>query len=251
LKKPIIILPEECVSLDDDDIKAILQHEWRHYLNKDLWIKILSTVLCCVMWWNPAVYLLRSNLDKTLELKCDLDVAKNMNDEETIRYMESIINLGKLLRETEMREGPPVGNFVPLHLSILFVGASAKNIKVADDYYVRFQMMLPLEKRNHKISMMCCAVLVVLFLFSYGFVVQPFIHAYYKDDFFVQVNKNDYVTFKGWETETAYVLYDGDGTYSFYFQGVFWSYIEDDADLESVFRIFGEIPIIYSDTIDE
>ena len=246
LKRPLILLPEKCLGLNDYDIKAILQHEWQHYLNKYLWIKVMNTLLCCIMWWNPAVYLLKNSLDKTLELKCDLDVAKNMSEKEIIRYMESIMNLGKLLSEVEEGEGPVVANPIQSNLSVPFVGVSTERAEVGCDHSVHFRMMLPFERRSHRASVISCVVMVAVFFASYGFVIQPFIHVY-ENDFFVQVDESDYVVFEGAGTETAYIIVSEDGTYSLYFQGVFWGNIESDADLESVLQLFsrfGEMPII-------
>ena len=244
LTNPVILLPEKSLGLCDADIKAILRHEWQHYLNKDLWIKTLTTVLCCIMWWNPAVYLLKSNLDKTLELKCDLDVARYMSDEEKLCYMQSLVNLARILYWDESKEKFHIKVYVPLYLSIPFIGASAKKIKGANDDHNIFQMILPFEKRNHRISVACCVFLLTLFVASYGFVIQPIMYAD-KYDFFDQVYEDDYVVaIPGLEIETAYILLDEDGTRSLYLQGIFMRYIKDDADLEFVLERMGGIPII-------
>jgi beta-lactamase regulating signal transducer with metallopeptidase domain len=235
LRKPVITMPEKCLELSDKDIRAIFRHEWQHYINKDLWIKMIAIVLGYIMWWNPFISRLQRSLQKTLELKCDLDVTRNMSDEDTLEYAESLFNACNKLYEGLLEEEK-----TSVQLSLPFTGASAKNAKSEDDLTRRFRMMLPFEKRNHKISIVCCVFIASLFLLSYGFVIQPYIHVP-KDELWCQVSKDDYVVHKGFTTNDVHILSHENGTYSLYIQSNFATYVED---LETFIQMFGNVPVI-------
>ena len=235
LRKPVIMLPEIIFELSDNDIQAVLYHEWQHYINKDLWLKTLVTVLCCIMWWNLPVLKLKRNIDKTIELKCDLDVTRNMSVEDTFEYAQSLFRIHNLLCDGEPEEETADS------MSIRYEGLSVKSVDDENELHHRFQMMLPFEKRNHKIGIACCTVLTMLFLLSYTFVIQPFIH--FPQDGFCE-NRYVVVEVIGLSDENTHILSHADGTYALYFQGEFDRYIKDEADLENVLRVFGDIPII-------
>ncbi len=91
LVTPHIILPESILEVSENSLHNVLTHEVTHVLNKDLWVKLLVELICCVMWFNPAVYLLRSSIDSSLELRCDYLSTRNMNELEKYRYLSTIM----------------------------------------------------------------------------------------------------------------------------------------------------------------
>lgn len=64
-----ILLPQN--DFTDREIYYILLHEYTHFLNHDIPVKMMASVFCCIFWWNPVAYLLKSDLEQTLEMKCD------------------------------------------------------------------------------------------------------------------------------------------------------------------------------------
>ena len=88
-----IILPEETYS--DSELYYILRHEYTHFLNKDLLLKIFVHLYWCIFWWNPAIYLIKRDLAQILEIKCDLDVTDNMKNEEKAAYLTTIVTMLK------------------------------------------------------------------------------------------------------------------------------------------------------------
>ena len=67
IRKWRIYLPKQ--EYTDKELYYILLHEYTHFLNGDLFIKILLQLFCCIFWWNPIVYLIKKDLDKSLEMK--------------------------------------------------------------------------------------------------------------------------------------------------------------------------------------
>lgn len=88
-----IILPDEDYS--DSELYYILRHEYTHFQNKDLIIKILINIYGCIFWWNPAIYLLKKDLAQILEIKCDLDVTDNMANHNKAEYLATIVTMLK------------------------------------------------------------------------------------------------------------------------------------------------------------
>lgn len=84
-----IILPKKTYS--DLELYYILKHEYTHFQNRDLMIKVLIHMYRCIFWWNPAVYLLERDLSQILEIKCDLDVTDNMGRRDKAEYLTTIV----------------------------------------------------------------------------------------------------------------------------------------------------------------
>lgn len=88
-----ILLPEEEYS--DSQLYYILRHEYTHFQNRDLLIKILIHIYSCIFWWNPVIYLLKKDLAQILEIKCDLDVTDNMPNQKKAQYLATIVAMLK------------------------------------------------------------------------------------------------------------------------------------------------------------
>ena len=88
-----ILLPQREYS--EKELYYILLHESTHFLNRDILIKLMISVFCCIFWWNPAVYLLKADLEQTLEMKCDAAVSRNLDRVEKVVYLRTILNCMK------------------------------------------------------------------------------------------------------------------------------------------------------------
>lgn len=85
-----LLLPHENFSTMELD--CIFRHELTHYRRGDLWYKLLLTLVNGVHWFNPFVYLLVSEAGKALEIACDEEVARNMDEHARMLYGNSILN---------------------------------------------------------------------------------------------------------------------------------------------------------------
>lgn len=88
-----ILLPMEEYS--DSELYYILRHEYTHFQNRDLIIKILIHIYRCIFWWNPVIYLLEKNLARILEIRCDLDVTGSMENRDRAEYLTTIVTMLK------------------------------------------------------------------------------------------------------------------------------------------------------------
>ena len=73
LVHPTLILPRE---LTGQRLKAAITHELMHYRSGDLWIAAWWRVLCCLYWFNPAVWLCFFWARRDCEKACDQRVLR-------------------------------------------------------------------------------------------------------------------------------------------------------------------------------
>lgn len=87
----VILLPKEPYS--SEQLYFILRHEYTHFKNHDLEIKMLLQLFCCIFWWNPCAHLLLRELDQILEIRCDLTVVKGMEKNQKSIYLQTILQV--------------------------------------------------------------------------------------------------------------------------------------------------------------
>lgn len=84
-----IILPDKPYS--ENELYYILLHECSHLKNKDILTKHLINLLCALYWWNPCVYLLKKDLNQSMEIRCDAMVTKGLDDEAKSDYLKVVM----------------------------------------------------------------------------------------------------------------------------------------------------------------
>jgi len=195
--KPVIYLPY--TDFSDGDLRNILMHEWTHFLYKDAWAKLFISLISSVFWWNPFVHILKNELNQTLELRCDLSIISRMDNENRLIYLESIV---KIIKDANNNK---------LYKSHSSMGSTALvAINKDENILQRFNFVLNYDtskNRNMFSSAIVCIFILLSFIASYGFVVQPAHHnptiTEYEDVFSIK-------------PENAYLMLNGDGTYSVY-----------------------------------
>jgi len=159
--KKRIILPDEHYA--DMELYYILLHEYTHFLNRDLIIKMLIHMFCYIFWWNPIVYLLRKDLDQTLEIKCDLHATEKMENCRKADYLTTIV---ATLRRVNGKKNPKI------------LSGTATLVKSSNelDIIERFRMVS--EKhipwgQNKVFTTMWIGIFIIILVLSYSFVIQP------------------------------------------------------------------------------
>lgn len=84
-----ILLPEKMYS--KEELHYILLHEYLHLHNNDFLIKILINTICAFYWWNPFVYLLKKDLNQSMELRCDTLATEGFNKQQCSDYLTVIL----------------------------------------------------------------------------------------------------------------------------------------------------------------
>ena len=91
--RPRIVLPVR--KLEDKELSYIFVHELTHYKQRDMFYKWLIQIVVCVHWFNPFVYLLEKEVNKSCELSCDEKVISVLDDTARREYGDTLISFLK------------------------------------------------------------------------------------------------------------------------------------------------------------
>ncbi len=83
--RPRIILPTH--ELEDKELFYIFVHELIHYKQRDMFYKWLIQIVMCAHWFNPFIYLLEKEVNKSCELSCDEKVISVLDDTARHEYV--------------------------------------------------------------------------------------------------------------------------------------------------------------------
>lgn len=153
-----IILPDK--DYTEAELHYVLLHEYTHFLNHDTVVKLLVTLFCMIFWWNPIVYLLQKDLEQTLEIKCDLSVARTLDEQERAAYLRTILSL---MKQTGRKHR------LPFMATALFQADAQAEIKE------RFVMVMTYsaQRHRHTASAMLTGAFALLLIASYAVLPQP------------------------------------------------------------------------------
>ena len=91
--RPRIILPAH--ELEDKELSYIFVHELTHYKQRDMFYKWLIQIVVCVHWFNPFVYLLEKEVNKSCELSCDEKAISTLDEKAKREYGDTLISFLK------------------------------------------------------------------------------------------------------------------------------------------------------------
>lgn len=210
LRHPVILIPENVYS--EEDYRYVFYHELMHWKEHDMWIKLLVCALNCIFWWNPCSYLLRINLNRTLELRCDQSVSRLLQSPEKLEYIEVLKKTFNSLPTKRKRFR--LGSFTISEFAASpkkFCRNPKKHITVKRaDLIMNTSYQ---KKYNRVIPVVTLIIMTIVFMFSYSFIIQPH----------YDVPKDEIVTDKVTEevsAENSYLVKNPDGTYTLYVDNI-------------------------------
>ncbi|MCL2842490.1 MAG: M56 family metallopeptidase [Oscillospiraceae bacterium] len=225
--KPHIYLPED-VDFTDEELHTILRHEWKHIENKDHLITYFMYLFCCVFWWNPLVYVLKNNVFFTQELKCDY-FAVAMSDEDPQHYVDGILRLCG----AEANDILVTGNML-----------ARSQDEVADRFHLLALRENDKSSKKRTFASVCFYLaLGALFVLSYMFIILP---AHWESDYQHvsdgierPIDHADAdISEEAFRAEEAFLIDNGDGTFSIYIDGQHVGYRTADEMNEDILRFF-------------
>lgn len=143
------------------ELSFILLHEYTHFKKRDSFIKLTAEIVRIIFWWNPLAYLLKSELNAILEMRCDRIVSQDRKQSEARYYLKTILKYASQdIYATARRR--------LFHLSL-----SGEN-----QMKQRFVVLLRYRRRKYRkaVISICLLIVTILVLLTYLFVFQP---AYY------------------------------------------------------------------------
>ena len=211
---PHVLLPESLEDLPDDELSLIFRHEITHFLYHDQWIRLFMEFFCCLLWWNPAVYYLRSSVGNLLEMRCDRQVCEYLSPQQEYQYAETLL---RSIKRTS-----------PRRTYLTAIGYTEHSAGRAFSHRFK-QIVQRSNKRTSKwLSTIFISMTVVLFLGSYTFVIQP-----------ASPGPN-YGGAKLEDTGNVFILQYSDGSLELYMDNRLYGYISLDSLNEDS---FSSIPV--------
>lgn len=189
-----ILLPQN--KFTDRELYYILLHEYTHFLNQDIPVKMMVSMFCCIFWWNPVAYLLKADLEQTLEMKCDVSVARHLDTQGKAAYLRTIV--GAIKQSSTKRPTPYTS-------TALFRTNQELDIKE------RFDMVIYGETIHRRTASQIVMSLlgVSILILSYLIIPQPAFEA----------PKDDEPNALNFDSTNSYIQQDGSGDYWVYIKG--------------------------------
>lgn len=211
--RPAIYFPE--YSYTKRELRYILLHEYTHWRRHDIWKKLFMNIVCVLIWWNPAVYVIRKEVTQLIEFHCDKTLSKDFSDEEIVNYLDI------LLTSFERAQNPLIKTNL---YTIEFVNTSKQ-------YTIRQRFDLLLHRytvtRHRWLPQALIVLLGLAWMFcSYYFIWQTNYDIPERSVRHEEIMDRTVVDISG--KENAYIVEQEDGSYIFYFYGIATEVSADD-----------------------
>ncbi len=219
LIRPTIYLPD--IEFSDSELYYTLLHEWMHYVHKDLWVKLLAEIVCVIYWWNPVIYILKYNLDNTLEIKSDLSLSKGMPEKQKVDYLNNVLNVMNKINRQDSEYA-----YNHIKLGLVAVGRKKNNpIKQRFSYILQAGELEPTKKPT---IVLFYIIMFVMLAVSYIFIIQS---AGMPDEYNGEIEEYTDDALFDVDPDNSYLVEEPDGTYSLYIDNEYVFSLHDPNDV--------------------
>ncbi|MGC2401925.1 MAG: M56 family metallopeptidase [Acidobacteriaceae bacterium] len=105
-----IVLPSSIVpSLSEQDLRAVLAHEYGHIRRRDFAVHLLCQVLSLTVAWHPGIRYVMSKVSQTREVACDDDAALRLGTRRL--YARALLRLASICLHASRGEAVGLGIF--------------------------------------------------------------------------------------------------------------------------------------------
>lgn len=95
LLRPMILLPAQWEEdFTDIELRAVLSHELAHIVRRDILVGWFATLLTCIYWFHPAVWVAYLNLRREREMACD-DMAVLATKQHGREYAATVLRVAE------------------------------------------------------------------------------------------------------------------------------------------------------------
>ena len=235
-RRQLVLLPAG--EYAPDELEMIFRHECTHIRNRDLWIKLLVHIYCCIFWWNPFSYLLKLDLSYTLEMKCDLIAVRELSDEKVKLYFDALTKR-RGQEKKDQKNGRLRRWLSRLRRDPFYLNAEFADRQKAKELRKRISAIAadpPKKVRQAAVNTLVALFFVVIFVASYIFIWQPFYGPDVADEDY-ELFGNEFVV----NESTCYLVLRGDDTYALYHDGNMVEIVAKEDVEEGLYR---EYPIL-------
>lgn len=89
--RPIILLPADFDWQDRQKLTQVLLHERTHIRYRDVLVKGLLLIACCLHWFNPTVWLMLFLASQDMEMRCDAAVVRALGRGGKLSYARTLV----------------------------------------------------------------------------------------------------------------------------------------------------------------
>jgi beta-lactamase regulating signal transducer with metallopeptidase domain len=157
--KQTIFVNEYCYT--EEELYYIFLHELTHYKIKTNWMKLFTTILTSVFWWNPIMYWFRNHIDDLMEIYVDSYIAKKLNVREKSAYLDCLYRVSSIVSFTT----------VPKSHMMHSMAKSCKNNLLLK----RFEAITSKTKVNIPMCVLLVVLLACYLKYAGSYVIQPYI----------------------------------------------------------------------------
>ena len=90
---PVILMPKKTDWNNTKQLLYILSHEYIHICHLDILKKIIATIVLCIHWFNPMVWVMYILFNRDVELVCDESVVRQFGENSKAVYSLILINM--------------------------------------------------------------------------------------------------------------------------------------------------------------
>ena len=91
--RPVILMPTKTDWENTDSLQYIFMHEYVHICRFDTLTKLAATLVLCIHWFNPFVWLMYVFFNRDLELACDESVVRRFGEKARSAYSLVLISM--------------------------------------------------------------------------------------------------------------------------------------------------------------
>lgn len=129
--RPVVILPHDMMdSMSQEENEYILMHELTHIKRRDNLVLFLMTLLKCVYWFNPFVWIAAHFIRKDMEYLTDRAVTGSMSMEKRKAYAATLVKVVDIAQKTPRLSLAAASNKKDLKQRISDILASKKQKRV-------------------------------------------------------------------------------------------------------------------------
>lgn len=96
LRHPKLILPS--IAIEPTTLTYIMRHEVQHIKNRDVLLKYLISLLVCVYWWFPPMYIFRRQANMIIEMRVDNQIVQRAGKDDYYGYTQSLVTVTKQIQ---------------------------------------------------------------------------------------------------------------------------------------------------------
>jgi len=158
VRTPTIIIPH--MALSEENWSYILKHEIAHFYHKDLYIKLFIELLTMIYWWNPFIYLLKSQFVNLLEINIDLYITKTLNNDQKLNYLECLLQITQICNKSK-------------NINTINTFYSTKTITLSQRITIILEYIRGINPLLQTITLTLSAI-ITFFICSFCFIFEPY-----------------------------------------------------------------------------